>query len=265
MCACACQQSGRVVGLAAARLTLTPECPLPQCHITLGQGSTPQNHTGSCVHTPAGFVRSMLRAPATHAGGGSHAGHLPLRLLRVLGHARTPWVDGAQDIYKDPQTSNDSKHRLWALLTASILAPAMVIAYFAFGTVVLLRKTVAETGFTYAFGLFHMSTIWMAALVLQSALNLHASRNQMKYWKRSDEQYSWNSNDTAVVWSTFIFGHVVAPPHAAHHVVPMQFSMSDADYSCPFPPLPPPCRMASRPAGLPAHCWPLVSCAMGSR
>jgi EamA domain-containing membrane protein RarD len=83
-------------------------------------------------------------------------------------------------------------------------AALQVIAFFVFGTLLLLRKTVAETGITYSFGIFHMSTLWLAALMLQSGCSLNSARNQMKDWRRFP-LYSWGSGDTSLVWATFIF------------------------------------------------------------
>jgi hypothetical protein len=89
------------------------------------------------------------------------------------------------------------------------LVIVQVIAYFAFGTLLLLRKTWAESGITYSYGLLHMSTLWMAALVLQSALCLHAAHNQLKDWD-GYPLYSWSGSDTALIWATLIFAYILA-------------------------------------------------------
>jgi hypothetical protein len=88
------------------------------------------------------------------------------------------------EVYWNEKT-NVASHRLWALLAATILAPAMVIGFFAFGTLILLCKTVGEGGLTYSYGALHFSSLWMAVLVLQSAVTMHAYKAQMKVWAKN--------------------------------------------------------------------------------
>jgi hypothetical protein len=88
------------------------------------------------------------------------------------------------EVYWDEKT-NVRSHRLWALLAATILAPAMVIGFFAFGTLILLCKTIGEGGLTYSYGALHISSLWMSILVLQSAVTVHAYKAQMKVWASS--------------------------------------------------------------------------------
>lgn len=59
-------------------------------------------------------------------------------------------------------------HILWAVLAASFIGPFTVAAFFAFGTLVLLKKTVSESGVTYSYGALHWSALWMAVVVLQA-------------------------------------------------------------------------------------------------
>lgn len=75
---------------------------------------------------------------------------------------------------------------LWAVLAASFIGPATVVAFFVFGTMVLLRKTIAETGLTYSYGAIHLSSFWMAIVVLQSAISLHGQRDLIEMcWEDS--------------------------------------------------------------------------------
>jgi hypothetical protein len=74
---------------------------------------------------------------------------------------------------------------LWAVLCASFIGPVMVIAFFFFGFFILLKKTVTESGLTYSYGALHMSSIWMAIVVLQSAVALHGQKTLMKdFWQK---------------------------------------------------------------------------------
>lgn len=74
---------------------------------------------------------------------------------------------------------------LWAVLAASFIGPVMVIAFFFFGFFILLKKTIAESGLTYSYGALHMSSIWMAVVVLQSAVALHGQKTLMQdFWQK---------------------------------------------------------------------------------
>lgn len=110
------------------------------------------------------------------------------------------------DVYWDEDT-NVASHRLWAFLAATILAPAMVIGFFAFGTITLLCKTVGEGGLTYSYGALHVSALWMSILVLQSAVTVHAYKEQMKEWAQA-------SNRTLLCWRWLV------PWHVLHDVYP---------------------------------------------
>ena len=75
-------------------------------------------------------------------------------------------------------------HELWAFLGSTIIAPAMVIGFYFFGTMVLLKKTISEDGMSYSYGALHFSTIWMSALVLLSGVSIHAYKDRMKVWEQ---------------------------------------------------------------------------------
>lgn len=88
------------------------------------------------------------------------------------------------DVYWQENT-NVKTHRLWAFLAATILAPAMVIGFFAFGTITLLCKTLGEGGLTYSYGALHVSSMWMAILVLLSSVTIHSYKEDMQGWEGS--------------------------------------------------------------------------------
>lgn len=93
------------------------------------------------------------------------------RIMRVYNHDNNG-VDGDQ---------------LWSVLAATFIGPFTVAAFFAFGTLLLLRKTVSESGLTYSFGALHFSALWMAVVVLQSAVSLQGETDTMKdKWERSE-------------------------------------------------------------------------------
>ena len=81
--------------------------------------------------------------------------------------------------------TNVKSHRLWAFLAATILAPAMVIGFFAFGTITLLCKTLGEGGLTYSYGALHVSSLWMSVLVLLSAVTIHSYKEDMQEWEQA--------------------------------------------------------------------------------
>ena len=88
------------------------------------------------------------------------------------------------DVYWQEDT-NVRTHRLWAFLAATILAPAMVIGFFAFGTITLLCKTLGEGGLTYSYGALHVSSMWMSILVLLSSVTIHSYKEDMQGWEGS--------------------------------------------------------------------------------
>jgi hypothetical protein len=87
------------------------------------------------------------------------------------------------DVYNE--INNIKGHQLWAFLAATLLAPAMVMGFFLFGTFTLMFSTISEAGLTYAFGAMHVSCLWMAALVLHSAVSIHAYKDDMKVWEKT--------------------------------------------------------------------------------
>lgn len=118
------------------------------------------------------------------------------------------------DVYWNDD-NNVKSHRLWAFLAATILSPAMVIGFFAFGTITLLCKTLGEGGLTYSYGALHVSSLWMAVLVLQSSVTIHAYKEQMKEWEvagnsDSDAVEDWSGNDTALAQVAYGIGYVLA-------------------------------------------------------
>jgi hypothetical protein len=91
--------------------------------------------------------------------------------------------DNVLDIYnKDGDNVDDEQ--LWALLGASFFAAVMIIAFYTFGTIVLFKSTISESGLTYSYGALHMSSLWMAVLTLQCAVGIHAYKDRMKIWER---------------------------------------------------------------------------------
>lgn len=76
-------------------------------------------------------------------------------------------------------------HELWAFLAATIIAPAMVIGFYFFGTFVLVKKTVTEDGMSYSYGALHVSTLWMSMLVLMASVAIHAYKDRMKRWEKT--------------------------------------------------------------------------------
>jgi uncharacterized membrane protein len=78
-----------------------------------------------------------------------------------------------------------SKYSLWALMAATIFGATMVALFYIFGTMVLLRKTVSETGLNYSYGALHISCIWAAILTLLCAVSIHGFRDDMKMWERT--------------------------------------------------------------------------------
>jgi hypothetical protein len=88
------------------------------------------------------------------------------------------------DVYSTDNNGVE-KNVLWAVLTASFIGPFMVIAFFFFGSFILLKKTVDESGLTYSYGALQVSTMWMAVVVLQSAVSLNGQKTMMKdFWQR---------------------------------------------------------------------------------
>jgi hypothetical protein len=53
-------------------------------------------------------------------------------------------------------------------------------AFFFFGTFVLLKKTLSESGLTYSAGALQFSALWMAVVVLQSGVALHGQKDAAK-------------------------------------------------------------------------------------
>lgn len=91
------------------------------------------------------------------------------------------------DVYNETDGKNNiDDHQLWSFLAATLVAPAMVMGFFLFGTFTLMFSTISEAGLTYSFGAMHVSCLWMAALVLQSAVSIHAYKDRMKMWERTD-------------------------------------------------------------------------------
>jgi hypothetical protein len=76
------------------------------------------------------------------------------------------------------------KHSLWALIAASFFGAVMIIGFFVFGTLILLRKTVSETGLSYSYGALHWSSFWMAVLTLLCAVSIHGYKDDMNIWEK---------------------------------------------------------------------------------
>lgn len=84
-----------------------------------------------------------------------------------------------ESVYKDKTDSLDNDV-LWSLLVATLLGPIVVIAYFFFGTLIMMRKTVAESGLGYSFGMIHISSLWLSVFMLQCGVTVQAFRQTFK-------------------------------------------------------------------------------------
>ena len=77
------------------------------------------------------------------------------------------------------------KNVLWAVLAASFVGPFTVVAFFAFGTLILLKKTISESGLTFSYGALQFSALWMAVVVLQSGVALQGQKRMMSdFWEK---------------------------------------------------------------------------------
>jgi hypothetical protein len=88
-------------------------------------------------------------------------------------------------IYLRDNNGVDEKGTLWATLCATFIGPFTVVAFFALGTLLLLKKTLSESGLTYSYGALHWSSLWMAVVVLQSAVSLQGQKGTMEdLWEK---------------------------------------------------------------------------------
>eukprot|EP00892_Ulva_mutabilis_P008619 jgi/Ulvmu1/6129/UM027_0107.1 len=105
-------------------------------------------------------------------------------------------------------------HELWAFLGATIIAPAMVIGFYFFGTMVLLKKTISEDGMSYSYGALHFSTIWMSMLVLQAGVSIHAYKDRMKVWEETtfdaERVDNWDGGKTTQAQVTYVLAYVLS-------------------------------------------------------
>lgn len=121
---------------------------------------------------------------------------------------------------------------LWATLCATFIGPFTVVAFFALGTALLLKKTVSESGLTYSYGALHWSSLWMAVVVLQSAVSLQGQKGTMEdIWEKPSEHcltysvLSWLFSATMFVVLLCALTSVTTPHQAhPHGFFPLSFS-----------------------------------------
>lgn len=120
-------------------------------------------------------------------------------------------------IYNRDNNGIKEKGTLWATLCATFIGPFTVVAFFALGSVLLLKKTVSESGLTYSYGALHWSSLWMAVVVLQSAVSLQGQKGTMEdLWEKKPAEEGiapdlpWSGGDTALCKGTYVFAYILA-------------------------------------------------------